>query len=246
MPQVRERAEVIISPGLLAIFAHPDDESFRCGGTLALAARHGVRVHLLTATRGEAGIPDDSPMYRPEELAQVRMQELRCACRALGIAQPRILDYRDGHLEQCDMEELTRTILDEIETVHPQVLMSFRADGLSGHPDHIAVGRCVAAAFERAEEVAALYTVVVPRSLAEQLELKSVQGVPDEWITLTVDVSAVWKTKMAAIRCYATQVSSSPMLRAPAERQRAFFGVEHFIRAACRHPEQDFLARMFV
>ena len=232
-------------PCLLAVFAHPDDESFRCGGMLALAARRGVRVHLLTATRGEAGMPDDSPMYRPEELAHVHMQELRCACRALGIAEPHILEYPDGYLERIDTEELTRTILDEIEMVHPQVLVSFGPDGLSGHPDHIAVGRCVAAAFEKSKQVAALYTVAVPRSLTEQLGMERVRGVPDECINLTVDVSAAWETKMAAIRCHATQVRSSPMLWAPAERQRAFFGIEHFVRVACRHPEQDILAALF-
>ncbi len=239
-----EGEEVTDQPGLLAVFAHPDDETFRCGGTLALAARRGVCVHVLTATRGEAGTPGDSPAFRPMDLAQVRTRELRCACRALGIAEPHILDHADGGLEQVDREQLTRAILEEIETVRPQVLVSFGPDGLSGHPDHVAVGRCAAAAFERSEEVAALYTVAVPRLLAAQLGLEQVRGVPDECISLAVDVSTVWQAKRDALRCHATQASGSPMLRAPAERQRAFFGVEHFVRAACRRPEQDFLAAL--
>ena len=71
---------------LLAVFAHPDDESFRPGGTLALLARSGVRVHLLTATRGEAGACGDPPLCTPEELAGAGGNvELRCACAALGV-----------------------------------------------------------------------------------------------------------------------------------------------------------------
>lgn len=70
---------------MLAAFAHPDDETFRPGGTLALLARHGVHVQVLTATRGESGSRGEPPLCRPEELPAVRAQKLRCACAALGI-----------------------------------------------------------------------------------------------------------------------------------------------------------------
>jgi LmbE family N-acetylglucosaminyl deacetylase len=67
--------------------------------------------------------------------------------------------------------------------------------------------------------------------------MRRVQVVPDEAIALSVDVSTVWEIKLAAIRCHATQLSSSPMMRAPVERQRLFFGTEHFVRAATRQPD---------
>jgi LmbE family N-acetylglucosaminyl deacetylase len=228
-------------PALLAVFAHPDDESFRPGGTLALLARCGVAVHLLTATRGEAGACGDPPLCRPEELPAVREQELRRACAALEVESLRILDYRDGHLSQVDPEHLTARILDVVREVHPQVLLSFGPDGLSGHPDHVAIGRCTAEAFRRAEEIAALYTVAIPDSLARRLGMRRVRPVPDASITLAVDVSLAWETKLAAIGCHATQLGSSPMMQAPVEKQRAFFGVEYFVRAAVRRPEQDFM-----
>jgi LmbE family N-acetylglucosaminyl deacetylase len=57
-----------------------------------------------------------------------------------------------------------------------------------------------------------------------------------------VDVSSIWETKLAAMRCHATQLSSSPMMRASAERQRLFFGREYFVRALCRRSETDFMA----
>jgi LmbE family N-acetylglucosaminyl deacetylase len=83
--------------------------------------------------------------------------------------------------------------------------------------------------------------VAVPDSLAERLGMRQVRPVPDECIALDVDVSLAWETKLAAMHCYATQLSSSLILRAPAEKQRLFFGTEHFVRAAVRRPEDDFL-----
>jgi LmbE family N-acetylglucosaminyl deacetylase len=226
---------------LLAVFAHPDDESFRPGGTLVLLARRGVRVHLLTATRGEAGACGDPPLCMPEELPAARERELRCACAALGVEPPRLLSYRDGHLGEADSEEIIAQVLGVVDEVRPQVMLSFGPDGLSGHPDHVTIGQCAAEAFRRVQKVAALYTVAVPHSVAEQLAMQNVRSVPDEAIALSVDISAVWETKLAAIRCHATQLSSSPMMRAPVERQRLFFGTEHFVRAAVRQPNRDFM-----
>ena len=221
---------------LLAVFAHPDDEAYRPGGTLALLSRRGVRVHLLTATRGQAGSCGDPPLCAPEELPAVRERELRCACAALGIEPPRLLDYQDGHLGEADPEEIVAQILGVVDVVRPQVILTFGPDGLSGHPDHVAIGRCAAEAFCRAEAIDVLYTVAVPRSVAERLDMRRVQSVPDEAIALSVDVSPVWEIKLAAIRCHATQLSSSPMMCAPVEQQRLFFGTEHFVRAATRRP----------
>ena len=225
---------------LLAVFAHPDDESYRPGGTLALLARRGVRVHLLTATRGEAGSCGDPPLCRLDELAAVREQELCCACTALGIELSLILGYQDGHLSEADPEQLITHILDMVREVRPQVILTFGPDGLSGHPDHVAIGRSSAEAFHRAEEVTALYTVAVPRSVVERLGMPYVQPVPDEAIALKVDVSPVWEAKLAAIRCHATQLSSSPIMRASVEQQRLFLETEYFVRAALRHPDPDF------
>jgi len=226
---------------LLAVFAHPDDETFRPGGTLALLSRSGVRVQVLTATRGEAGSCGDPPLCTLEALPAQRERELRCACAALGIAPPHLLDYIDGHLADADAEALTAQILAAIGETGARVLLSFGPDGLSGHPDHLAIGHCAAVAYRRAEEVAALYTVAVPASLADALDLRQLQAVPDADIALAVDVSATWEMKQAAIRCHATQLAASPMLQAPVERQRRFFGTEHFVRAATREGRADFL-----
>lgn len=226
---------------LLAIFAHPDDETFRPGGTLALLAQQGVRVEVLTFTHGEAGSCGEPPLCTPDELPSVRERELRCASDALGIERPHLLDYTDGHLHESNAETMIVKILSIINEVRPQVLLSFGPDGLSGHPDHIAVGQWATEAFRRAEGVAALYSVAVPRSLAQTLDMRQIHSVPDEAIALTVDVSSVWETKLTAMRCHATQISSSPMMSVPEERQRLFFGREYFVRAAMRQSDDDFL-----
>ena len=227
---------------LLAVFAHPDDETFRPGGTLALLAKQGVGVDMLTFTHGEAGSCGDPPLCALKELPAVRERELHCACVALGIQPPRLLDYADGHLQECDKEMMIAQILFVVNEIKPQILLSFGPDGLSGHPDHIAVGQWAGEAFRRADEIAALYTVAVPHSLAKKLDMRQVHSVPDEAIALTVDVSSAWETKLTAMRCHATQLSSSPMMSAPEERQRLFFGREYFVRGACRNPGMDFMA----
>ena len=81
---------------LLAVFAHPDDEAFGTGGTLARYAGEGVRVALVCATRGEVGGIADPSLATRETLGQVRETELRCAAQALGISDVIFLGYRDS------------------------------------------------------------------------------------------------------------------------------------------------------
>jgi len=236
------------SQAVLVLTAHPDDESFRCGGLLALLADRGVRVQVLAATRGEGGSCGDPPICAPEDLGAVREKELRCACRALGIEPPLFLDYRDGTLTAADEGWAVERVLAVMDGLSPEALITWPPDGLSGHPDHIAVSRWATLAYERpaAEGWAmplALYYLAVPRSVANRLGLTQLHATPDAEIDLTMDVSAVWERKMAAIRCHRTQAGESPILRAPVERQRPFLGVEHFRRATAR-ADHDVVWRM--
>ena len=145
-------SQMMTSVNLLAVFAHPDDETFRCGGTLALLAQHGVRVQVLTATRGQAGSRGNPPLCSPEELPAVRENELRCACAALGIQPPILLDYQDGQLSKADPERIVSEILEVVREVRSQMMMTYGPDGVSGHPDHVAIGRFATEAFRRAAE----------------------------------------------------------------------------------------------
>lgn len=233
------------SPALLAVFAHPDDESYRPGGTLALLAQRGVRVQVLTATRGQAGSCGEPPLCTPKELPSVREKELRCACAALGIEPPILLDNQDGYLSEADPETIVAEILTMVDDLCPQVMLTFGPDGISGHPDHIAIGQFASEAYHRATDVNALYTLAVPQSLADALGMAQIHALPDEAITLAIDVSETWEAKMKAIHCHATQLSASPIIRSPLERQRLFLGKEYFVLAG-RRSGRDFFAELEV
>ncbi|MBN2551000.1 MAG: PIG-L family deacetylase [Anaerolineales bacterium] len=231
---------------LLAVFAHPDDEAFRCAGTLALLAQRGVHVHVLTFTPGQAGSCGQPPICAREELGAVRTAELQCSCQALGLEPPQVLEYTDGGLAGVAQEDGVARIAACIQAIHPQVLLTWLPHGLSGHPDHAAVSRWTLAAYQQAkdaglEALAAVYYLAVPDSLARELGLNQLHTLPDQDVTVTVDVQPVWDQKIAAIACHRTQAGESPILQASLERQRRFLGWEHFYRAAACQPEDVLL-----
>src|SRR6266536_712500 len=96
--------------GLLIAIAHPDDESFGMGGTMAAAAAAGRPVTLVCATRGEVGEIADPALATPETLGAVREQELRDACAALGVHDVRFLPYRDSGMEGTPENADTRAL----------------------------------------------------------------------------------------------------------------------------------------
>ncbi len=144
---------------LLVVVAHPDDETFGCGGLLARYSSEGVRVVLVCATRGEAGEISDPSLATSENLGQVREQELREAARTLGVADLCLLGYRDSGMSgspsnqhpealyRADQDQVTGQIVEIIRRVRPQVLVTFDPKGGYGHPDHIAVHKAARDAF---------------------------------------------------------------------------------------------------
>ena len=150
---------------LLAVLAHPDDETFGMGGTLALYARRGVAVHLICATRGEVGEID--PQYKEslKSAACVRTQELRCAAAALGISQIHFLNYRDSGMSGDEamhhpnalaaqpVEKVAGEVAHLIRKIQPEVVLTFDPIGGYRHPDHLAMHQATVLAFEMAGSV---------------------------------------------------------------------------------------------
>jgi selenocysteine lyase/cysteine desulfurase/LmbE family N-acetylglucosaminyl deacetylase len=132
---------------LLGVFAHPDDETFCAGGTLARYAAEGADVRVLCASRGEAGQIRDAAAATRRTLGQVRSMELELACKHLGLLSPVVLDYPDGRLSDLDPSELRARCVREIREFRPHVLVTFDPLGSSGHPDHIAVSDAATQAF---------------------------------------------------------------------------------------------------
>ncbi len=150
---------------LLGIFAHPDDESFGPGGTLAKYARAGVEVHVAIATDGAAGSVVDGHEDKRNELARIRSEELVSAANILGVRLHR-LGYRDSGMKgnpanedprafiQADLEEAIGRIVALIRTIRPQVVLTHDETGGYFHPDHIQCWRITTAAFQAAGDQA--------------------------------------------------------------------------------------------
>jgi LmbE family N-acetylglucosaminyl deacetylase len=136
---------------LLAVMAHPDDESMGFGGTLAKYAAEGVQVSVLTATRGDRGryqghAPGHASHPGATALAAIREGELRQAAAALGVGELTMLDYGDQQLDVADPVEATAAIARHIRRVRPDVVLTFGPDGVYGHPDHVAISQFTTAA----------------------------------------------------------------------------------------------------
>ncbi|MCX6018992.1 MAG: PIG-L family deacetylase [Chloroflexi bacterium] len=134
---------------LLAILAHPDDESFGIGGTLAKYAASGVAVHYLCGTRGESGTVDVDRLHGFDDIAALRTAELTCAAKELGLAGVHFLGYRDsgmagsvdnalsGTLFGAPLDEVAERIAVHVDALRPDVIVTHDQFGGYGHPDHI-------------------------------------------------------------------------------------------------------------
>ena len=177
---------------LLAAFAHPDDEGFGSGGSLAMLVARGAQVTLVCGTNGDVGEISDPALATPENLAQVRQQELRSAMAVTGVADIRFLNYRDSgmagtednehpnSLHQAEPAKVVQTLLDIIQETRPEIVITHDPSGGYGHPDHRAMCRHTTEAYSlamenREEEQVYLYYVCFPRSSFQRMWRKMVE-----------------------------------------------------------------------
>lgn len=149
-------------PVILAVLAHPDDESFGMGGTLALYAKRGADVYLACATRGEVGAADAEYMQSFATVAEMRESELRCAASHLGLKDVFFLGYRDSGMPDSPenlhpdaqvahpVEEVAVKVLKYIRELKPDAVITFDPIGGYRHPDHIHIHQATVLAFEKA------------------------------------------------------------------------------------------------
>jgi len=251
-------------PSLLAVFAHPDDEAFSSGGTLAHYASRGVRVTLACATRGEAGKITD-PNLTVEHLGRHREEELKAACRALGISDPVFLDYHDSGRQErvrqgdplalmnVDPLDVETKLLDVIEQLRPQVLLTFDPHGGYGHVDHLVMHRAATAAFyagtHRYPALKRLFYTAMPVEVTRRFAAMGMPmeyeaqryGVTRDTLAVVMDVSAYADRKRAALNAHGSQTGpQSRMGQMPPEErermQRDILGREAFALAGTRTP----------
>jgi LmbE family N-acetylglucosaminyl deacetylase len=151
---------------ILAVLAHPDDESFGMGGTLAKYAENGVDVHLICATRGEAGEVASEYLTEFSSVGELRVAELHCAVQHLGLTSLTLLDYRDSGMAGAEdnlhpqalmnapMNQVVKEITEKIRQLKPQVVLTFDPLGGYKHPDHIFIQQAATQAFHLAGDSA--------------------------------------------------------------------------------------------
>ena len=223
---------------LMVIAAHPDDETLGFGGTIAHYAGAGVRVTLVTATRGDRGrwhgvAPGEAGHPGADAVANAREAELLRAADVLGVHHVDALHYGDARLDQAEPHGVIETLAARLRAVRPQVVLTFGADGAYGHPDHIAVSQfttaAVAVAADASREVGGhaphavtkLYYLAWPAStwavyqgafktLTSRVDGVDRQAVPwPDWaITTRIDARHVTPRVLDAVRCHASQTSS--------------------------------------
>jgi LmbE family N-acetylglucosaminyl deacetylase len=135
---------------ILGLFAHPDDEVFVAGGTLAKYAAEGAEIMVISSTRGQAGQIRDSRIATRRTLGAVREQELHLSSARLGVQHSVCWDYGDGMLQNVDRELLIYDAVAAIRDFRPDIVISFGPDGGYGHPDHIVMCQVAAEAVRRA------------------------------------------------------------------------------------------------
>lgn len=172
---------------ILAVLAHPDDESFGLGGTLALYARRGYNTYLVCATRGEAGTVDAEYLNGFKDTAELRTDELLRAAKHLGLKEVFFLGYRDSGMPGMEdnkhpnaqinhpVDEVAGRIVKYIRELKPDLVLTFDPIGGYKHPDHIHVHLATKLAFDRSDDASfhpeagapfkpqALYYQVFPR-----------------------------------------------------------------------------------
>lgn len=220
---------------LLAVFAHPDDESMGMGATLAKYAAEGVETHLVCASRGErgwGGPEEQNPGL--EGLGKIRTRELEQAVALLGMQSLSFLGYIDGEVDRADHAEAIGRIVTHIRRIRPQVVVTFPHDGIYGHPDHIAIGQFTTAAIVcaadagykdpenlSAHRVSKLYYMVDSEEFVQMVmpffdditfpvdgQIREESPWKEWMITTRIETNEYCRIAWRAIHCHQTQLGS--------------------------------------
>lgn len=190
---------------VVGVFAHPDDESFFTGGTLATFAKEHD-VYTICVTDGEKG---ENSSNKQGNLAAIRKEELLEAGKTLGVRETFFLDYKDGTLSNNLYHEIAEKIKKITDELKPETLLTFEPRGISGHIDHMATSMITSYVFEKAEYVQELWYFCNSDKLKEPLDEYYIYwppGYKEADISRTIDISPVWDTKVTAMIAHQSQI----------------------------------------
>jgi LmbE family N-acetylglucosaminyl deacetylase len=210
---------------VLAVVAHPDDESFGLGAVIVAFSRLGSDTALLCLTHGEA-----SSLHGVDgDLHAVRESELNRAAATLGVGDVRLLDHPDGKLDVMSVETLRTDVEAMIERSHPDMLLVFDEGGITGHPDHT---RATEAAIAAAHGNLPVVAWALPEEVTAVLNLEfgtAFCGRPPTELDMRLPVDRAAQRR--AIACHASQASDNPVLW----RRLELLGDTEWLRILTRH-----------
>ena len=200
---------------LMFVLAHPDDETFGPGGTIAKYAREGVRVSVIIATSGQAG-RSAGLAATPDELGRIREEEARAAGRFLGVAAIHLFGYTDGKLDEADELEVEERVARLIREERPDVVVTFGPEGAGNeHRDHRRISliatKAIGSAADRDEFTDQIDAGLMPH-LVKKFYYMSGRETP--WrkmsrpfmpITTIIDISGLVDTKLEAFKLHRSQ-----------------------------------------
>ena len=201
-----EKLEIRELGTVLGVWAHPDDEAYLSAAVMAEARDAGQHVVVATATFGDAGGDPD-----------IRALELDRSLAAVGVTDHRHLGFTDGHCEAVGSEEGTAAVLRLLLDVRPDTILTFGPDGMTGHPDHIAVSGWVTRAWLATGQRGRLLHATLTESFHQRWGALSAESglwmpgatppsVPDDSVALHLSVSGRRADrKLAALRAHASQ-----------------------------------------
>lgn len=191
---------------VVAIFAHPDDESFGPGGTLAKLAKNND-IYTICVTGGGAG--QNARKRTTRKLSEIRKDEYRNASKILGIKKGYCLKYEDGTLSNSLYHEIAHKIDHIVKKLNPEILMTFEPKGVSGHIDHIAVSMITTYVFRNNPQIEKLmYYCILNTRREKYLDdyfIYFPEGYKINEIDLEVDTAKTFSTKIEAIKAHKSQ-----------------------------------------
>ncbi len=240
-PVVTDPAGAAFLGTVLGVWAHPDDEAYLSAGLMALSRAAGNEVVCVTATAGEHGTSDPE-RFPPATLAAIRRREMAAAMDVLGVRQHRFLGLEDGTLADVDPAPQVLRLRRLIAWYQPDTIVTFGPEGMTGHPDHVAVSRWATEAWQRSGRTGRLLYATTTDAFADEFAHLHEQfsvfgpGLPlrtfEEDLALTVRVGGRHlDTKMAALHAHASQTSALFDAIGP-ETSRAWWRDETFVDAS--------------
>lgn len=213
---------------LVCVFAHPDDEAFGPGGTIAKLSKE-YNIYLLCATKGEVGQKGKTLKVQSSKLGRKRAEELRCSAKVLGVKKVYFLGFIDGTLSNNLYHKLAKKIEQKLRKLKPEIVITFEPQGISGHIDHITVSMATMFAVQKLKFVKEVWQVCRPDTIARTRRNYFVYfppGYKRSEIDKVVNTEAFWEKRIEAMMCHKSQIKDIKMIM---KMQSRFPKKEYFL-----------------